>query len=111
MTVLEVVGSEPEAVLVCSILRDAGIPCAHRVTNLGSGAMDGLTIGGPREILVHRDQLRLAHRVIDGQRNGPPLPSGRSDDVDAAPPIAAAPAIGSTETADGEPSGSLVARG
>jgi hypothetical protein len=72
LAVLEVVGSEPEALLVCAILRDAGVPCMHRVTNLGSGAMDGLTMGGPREIVVQRDQLRLARRVVDEQRNGPP---------------------------------------
>lgn len=84
LAVMEVVGSEPEALLVCSILRDAGIKCMHRVTNLGSGAMDGLTMGGPREIIVHRDDLFKARYVIDEQRNGPPPVSERPD-VDLRP--------------------------
>ena len=53
---MEVVGSEPEAELVCSILRDAGIQCMQRITNAGSGAMDEMAIGGPREIIVRADQ-------------------------------------------------------
>lgn len=84
LTVLEVVGSEPEALLVCAILRDAGVPCMHRITNLGSGAMDGLTMGGPREIVVHRDQLRVARRVIDEQRDGP-RPGSDGDSGDDTP--------------------------
>ena len=81
LAVMGVVGSEPEAVLVCSILRDAGIPCMHRVTNLGSGRMDGLTIGGPREIVVHRDQLRLARRVMGEQPDDPGPSTGRAAPV------------------------------
>jgi Putative prokaryotic signal transducing protein len=68
LTVLEVVGSEPEAELVCSILRDAGIQCMQRITNAGSGAMDGLSIGGPREIVVRSDQLTRAREVMQNQR-------------------------------------------
>lgn len=74
---MEVVGSEPEALLVCSILRDAGIQCMDRVTNIGSGAMDGLTMGGPREIIVRRDELERARRVVEEQRGGPPPPEHR----------------------------------
>lgn len=82
---MEIVGSEPEAVLVCAILRDAGIRCMHRVTNLGSGAMDGLTIGGPREIVVHRDQLERARSVVGDQRDRPRPPSG-GDTAPGEPP-------------------------
>jgi hypothetical protein len=98
LTVMEVVGSEPEAILVCSILRDAGIQCMHRVTNLGSGAMDGLTMGGPREIVVHPDQLQLARRAIDEQRDGPRPPSGRQRGGVSSPPLARAVATRSVET-------------
>jgi hypothetical protein len=90
LAVMEVVGSEPEALLVCSILRDAGIQCMQRVTNLGSGAMDGLTIGGPREIIVRKDELERARRVIGEQRSGP-SPTGGGD--------VAEPTSPSTETA------------
>ena len=73
LVVFEVVRTELEAVLVCAILRDAGVPCMHRVTNHGSGAMDGLTTGGPRAIVIRREHLDLARRVIHEQRE-PPRP-------------------------------------
>jgi len=66
--VMEVVGSEPEAELVCSILRDAGIQCMQRITNAGSGAMDGMAIGGPREIVVRSVELDRARDVVRAQR-------------------------------------------
>jgi hypothetical protein len=88
LAVIDVVGSELEAVLVCAILEDAGVPCAHRVTNLGSGAMDGLTAGGPRAIVVRREDFDLAHRVIRDQRDAPPPGSGRPLATAATPPPA-----------------------
>jgi len=88
LAVIEVVASELEAVLVCAILRDAGVPCMHRVTNLGSGAMDGLTTGGPRAIVVHPEHLDLARRVIREQRDGPRPSSGRSISTVSTPPLA-----------------------
>ncbi len=43
---VEVARSEPEAELLCSILRSAGIECVPRLTNAGAGAGDGLgTVG------------------------------------------------------------------
>ena len=68
LAVMEVVGSEPEAELVCSILRDAGIQCMQRITNAGSGAMDGMAIGGPREIVVRSVELDRARDVVRAQR-------------------------------------------
>jgi hypothetical protein len=47
--VVKVVGTEPEAELLCSLLRSAGIECAGRQTNLGAGAADGMP-GGPYEL-------------------------------------------------------------
>ena len=35
--VVEVAGSEPEAELLCSLLRSAGIECVPQLTNRGSG--------------------------------------------------------------------------
>jgi hypothetical protein len=68
LTVIDVVGTEPEAELLCSILREAGIPCMQRITNAGAGAMDGMAIGGPREIVVRTDQLAPAREVIRAHR-------------------------------------------
>jgi len=64
------VSSAQEAELVCSILRDAGIRCMHRITNVGSGAADGLTLGGPREVLVRSVDLTRAHEILRSQRAG-----------------------------------------
>jgi hypothetical protein len=60
VVVMKVVGTEPEAEIVCSLLRTAGITCAHRATNIGAGAADGMPIGGPREILVPEEELTTA---------------------------------------------------
>jgi hypothetical protein len=54
LVVVEVVATEPEAELLCSLLRSAGIECTYRVTNLGAGAADGLAVGGPQEVIVRR---------------------------------------------------------
>jgi hypothetical protein len=111
LTVLEVVGSEPEALLVCAILRDAGVQCMHRITNLGSGAMDGLTMGGPREIVVHRDQVSLAQQVLDEQRDGPrPTPDAGGDDDAALPELAAAVATTSLDPSEPGGAGPTLAR-
>jgi hypothetical protein len=88
LAVIDVVGSELEAVLVCAILRDAGVPCMHRVTNLGSGAMDGLTTGGPRAIVVRPEHLDLARRVIREQLDGPRPSSRRPVGTVSTPPLA-----------------------
>jgi hypothetical protein len=50
--VVEVEATEPEAELLCSLLRSAGIRCTRRQTNLGAGASDGLPVGGPQEVIV-----------------------------------------------------------
>ena len=85
---VDVVGSELEAILVCAVLRDAGVMCMHRVTNFGSGAMDGLTTGGPRAIVVRPEHLDFARRVIREQRDEPRPGSGRSIGTVSAPPLA-----------------------
>jgi Putative prokaryotic signal transducing protein len=64
LVVAEVVGTEPEAELVCSLLRSAGIRCTSRVTNLGAGASDGLSVGGPHEVIVRQEDLESAREVL-----------------------------------------------
>jgi hypothetical protein len=61
--VVKVVGSEPEAELLCSLLRSAGIECAPRQTNLGAGAADGLP-GGPYELVVRPQDLDEARDIL-----------------------------------------------
>ena len=76
LVVLEVVGSEPEAELICSFLRSAGIPCIQQPTNFAVGAGDGLAVVGPREIVVREENLDEARDVLRQQR-----PLG-TDDID-----------------------------
>ena len=64
LVVVEIVGTEPEAELLCSRLRSAEIPCTHRVTNIGAGAADGLAVGGPQEVLVRREDLERAREIV-----------------------------------------------
>ncbi len=59
-----VVGDSFEAETVCGLLRTGGIACYHRQTNLGAGAGDGVGGGGPREILVARDDLDSARQLV-----------------------------------------------
>jgi hypothetical protein len=68
LAVLTVVGSEPEAELLCSLLESEGIPCIQQPTNFAAGAGDGLSTGGPREIAVHADRLAEAREVLERQR-------------------------------------------
>jgi hypothetical protein len=50
--VVQVARSEPEAELLCSVLRSAGIECLPRLTNQGAGAGDGLGTVGAHDIMV-----------------------------------------------------------
>lgn len=64
LATVEVVPAEPEAEMLCSLLRTAGIDCMHRLTNQGAGAFDGWAVGGPREILVRVEDLDSARDVL-----------------------------------------------
>jgi Putative prokaryotic signal transducing protein len=70
LVVVDVVRSEPEAELLCSFLRDAGIECAHRLTNVGAGAFEGLPSGGPREVVVRAEDAAAARELLE-QQDGP----------------------------------------
>lgn len=70
LAVLEVVPNEAEAELIRGLLSDAGIVSMQRMTNMGTGAADGLPVGGPREILVREEQLARAREVIGRQGSG-----------------------------------------
>ena len=63
LAVVKVVGSEPEAELLCSVLRSAGIECAGRQTNVGAGAADGMQ-GGPYKLVVRTQDLDDARDIL-----------------------------------------------
>lgn len=68
LALLEVVGSEPEAEVILALLRGEGIPCIAQKTNFAAGLADGsLSSGGPREILVHAENLAKAREVLAQQ--------------------------------------------
>lgn len=62
---LTVVGNEPEAEMLCGLLRANGIACTYRTTDLAAGMADAsAAIGGPREILVAEEQLEQARKLL-----------------------------------------------
>ena len=62
--VVEVAASEPEAELLCSLLRSADIDCLTRWTNRAAGAGDGLGTAGPHEILVSGRDAQDAREIL-----------------------------------------------
>jgi Putative prokaryotic signal transducing protein len=64
LVVVKVVGSEPEAELLCSLLRSADIECTPRQTNIGAGAADGMPVGGPYELVVRAQDLDDAREIL-----------------------------------------------
>jgi hypothetical protein len=63
LVVVEVAGNEPEAELICSLLRSAGIECLARLTNRGAGIGDGLAVGA-HEIMVRPQDAEAAREVL-----------------------------------------------
>jgi hypothetical protein len=61
---VKVAGSEPEAELLCSLLRSEGIECLSRLTNQGAGAGDGLGTTGAHEIMVSRERAEEARELL-----------------------------------------------
>jgi Putative prokaryotic signal transducing protein len=62
--VLDVVGTEQEAELLCGLLRSAGIACLTRQTNVGAGASDGMPVAGPYEVVVRAKDGEAAREVL-----------------------------------------------
>ena len=65
--IVEVVSSEPEAELLCSLLRGAGIECLSRLTNSGAGAGDGLALGA-HDIMVSPQDAQDAREILHDPR-------------------------------------------
>ena len=67
--VLKVVSDEPEAQIVCGLLRSAGIECGYRDTDAIDSPLEDFTPAGPRDILVHPSDLEAARALLDeGER-------------------------------------------
>jgi hypothetical protein len=62
--VLTVVSGEPEADVVCGLLRSAGIECAYRDTEAIDSPLEDFTAAGRREILVNASDLEAARDLI-----------------------------------------------
>ena len=68
LAVLQVVGSEPEAEVILALLRSEGVPCIAQKTNFAVGLADAAASGaGPREILVHAENLARAREILEEQ--------------------------------------------
>ncbi len=66
-----IVPNEVAADLVCSFLRAEGIKCAHRVTNVAAGSLDGVPgMGGAREIIVAEADVDAARAVLAAAEEG-----------------------------------------
>jgi hypothetical protein len=64
LVVVEVAGSQPEAEMLCSLLRSAGIACMPRLTNRGAGVSDGWGIGGAHEVMVRSQDAQAARGIL-----------------------------------------------
>ena len=62
--VLTVVPNEPEAELLCGLLRSNGIECAYRDTDAIDSTIEDFMTAGPREILVHEADLETARALL-----------------------------------------------
>jgi hypothetical protein len=62
--VVTVVSGEPEAEVVCGLLRSAGIDCAYRDTEAIDSPLEDFTAAGPREILVRESDLEAARELL-----------------------------------------------
>ncbi len=65
---LTIVANEPEAELLCGLLRGEGITCTHRITDMafGSGGEMPLSGAGAREVLVRPGDLDHARKLLPG---------------------------------------------
>jgi hypothetical protein len=65
VSVVTVVSSEPEAQVVCGLLRSAGIECAYRDTPSIDSSLEEFMAAGPREILVHPADVAAARTLLE----------------------------------------------
>ena len=65
---LTIVSNEAEAALACGLLRQEGIPCMHRITDLAFGAGGEMPSsgGGARELLVRPSDVSRSRELLTG---------------------------------------------
>jgi Putative prokaryotic signal transducing protein len=66
--VLTVVSGEPEAEVVCGLLRSAGIECGYRDTEAIEESLEDFMAAGAREILVREADLEAAKELLADSR-------------------------------------------
>jgi hypothetical protein len=66
--IVGVANSEPEAELLCSVLRGSGIECLTRLTNSGAGAGDGVGTVGAHDIVVSPQDAQAAREILHEPR-------------------------------------------
>src|SRR5436190_24277324 len=69
--VLTVVSGEPEADLLCGLLRSAGIECAYRDTEAIDSPLEDFTAAGRREILVRASDVEAARELLPDSAGWP----------------------------------------
>ena len=62
--VVTVVSGEPEAEVVCGLLRSSGIQCAYRDTQAIDSPLEDFTAAGRQEILVRASDLEAARELL-----------------------------------------------
>jgi hypothetical protein len=67
---LTTVTGEPEAEVLCGMLRAARIECGHRLTEEDDSPFEGISSGGMREILVHQSDLDAARSLLADRELG-----------------------------------------
>jgi hypothetical protein len=64
IAVVKVVSGEPEAEIVCGLLRSAGIECGHRDTEAIESSLEDFIAAGAQEILVRESDLEAAQELL-----------------------------------------------
>ena len=62
--VVKVVSGEPEAEIVCGLLRSNGIDCGYRDTEAIDSPLEDFIESGPVEVLVPADELEAARALL-----------------------------------------------
>ena len=65
--VVKVVSGEPEAQVVCGLLRSQGIECGYRDTETIDSTLEDFMAAGSQEILVHPSDLEAAKELLAAQ--------------------------------------------
>jgi hypothetical protein len=70
---LTIVYDEIEAEMLCQVLREQGIECGHRRTDVSAGAWQVVpTVGGQREVFVDDADADAARKVLERWESGSP---------------------------------------